>query len=206
MAINSDTITELALRDARNSVIFALEVDRVSAGSDILENLISQSSLRIDELKGMIAESSSLIDELTPKADMLDYALAASCGLLTGLIDIFLIGKPGESPLGDWTDKQFDAAVKGFAGLCGWNPAKGYEDSLDSAIRFLEKKFPVNYDQIYERSFGQAVKDMSPKNHHIKSLGHCPDLLGLFFFNNGSIQRNIDFYQSWRMDHWHCLF
>jgi hypothetical protein len=140
------------LRDAHDSAVFTFEVDRVLAGNGILDNLISRSSLQIDELKGMIAETNSSIDELTPKADILDYALAVSCGLLTGLIDIFLVGKPGESPLGDWTDKQFDRAIKRFAGFCGWNPSEGYEDSLDSAIRFLEKKFPINYDQIHGRS------------------------------------------------------
>ena len=28
--------------------------------------------------------------------------------------------------------------------MCGWDPKKGKEDSIASAIGFLEKKFPVN--------------------------------------------------------------
>ena len=38
---------------------------------------------------------------LTPECDKLDYILSASSGALCGIIDVFLVGKPGESPLGD---------------------------------------------------------------------------------------------------------
>lgn len=50
-------------------------------------------------------ETIDSIKELKPYCDKLDYILAASSGALCGVLDIFLIGKPGESPFGDITDK-----------------------------------------------------------------------------------------------------
>ncbi|OBU03946.1 hypothetical protein AYY17_09420 [Morganella psychrotolerans] len=46
------------------------------------------------------------------------------------------------------------------------------------------KGFKVNYDQATTHGTNGtdgAVKNLSPKNHHLKSLGHSPDLIGLFF-------------------------
>lgn len=116
---------------------------------------------------------------LKPECDKLDYILAASSGVLCGVIDIFLVGKPGESPLGDVTDKWFAARTMDFAKLC--HPEKKDFDSLDSALRFLEKEFKVPYDQTGLGDAGRAIFDLNAKNHHFKSLAHNPSLLGLFF-------------------------
>lgn len=124
-------------------------------------------------------ETVKSIKGLKPDCDKLDYVLAASSGALCGVIDIFLVGKPGESPLGDISDKWFANRTIDFAKLFGWN-SKGNE-SLSSAIGFLEKKFKVPYDQ---RGVGDAasfVFDLNPTNHHFKSLAHNPSLCGLFF-------------------------
>ena len=125
-------------------------------------------------------ETIQSVSDLQPDCDKLDYALAASAGVLCGLIDVFLVGKPGESPVGDVTDKWFAERTKGFAKLCGWGGKE--EGSVSSAMRFLEKKFAVPYDQ---RGLGDAISDVLPEvntqNHHFMSLGHNPTLLGLFF-------------------------
>lgn len=60
-------------------------------------------------------------------------------------LSIFLVGKPGESPVGDVTDKWFENRTKDFAKLCGWNYINNA--SLSSAIRHLEQKFKIPYDQ-----------------------------------------------------------
>ena len=122
----------------------------------------------VDSIKGLKSDS-----------DKLDYILAASSGALCGFIDIFLVGKPGESPLGDITDKWFAARTMDFAKLC--HPEKKNFESLDSALRFLEKEFKVPYDQTGLGDAGRAVFDLTAKNHHFKSLAHNPSLLGLFF-------------------------
>lgn len=127
----------------------------------------------------VLNETVDSIKAMNPNCDQLDYVLAASFGTLCGIIDIFLVGKPGESPLGNVTDKWFDARTMDFAKLC--HPKKKKFDDLDSALRFLEKEFKVPYDQTGLGDAGRSVFDLTAKNHHFKSLAHNPSLLGLFF-------------------------
>lgn len=114
------------------------------------------------------------------ECDKYDYLTAVGCGVVGGLIDIFLVGAPGSSILGSWTDKQVDSVVRKFAKLSGWSPIEGKENSVASAIGFLEKKFKVNYDQRHTADVGN-VFNMNTRNHHIMSLAHSPDIIGLFF-------------------------
>lgn len=114
------------------------------------------------------------------KCDKYDYLAAVACGAVGGMIDIFLVGAPGNSVLGTWTDSQVDNAVMGFAKVVGWNPKETQKSSPASAIGFLEKKFKVNYDQRHSADVGNLF-DMSTKNHHMMSLSHSPDIVGLFF-------------------------
>lgn len=114
------------------------------------------------------------------KCDKYDYLAAACCGVIGGLVDVFFVGAPGESQLANWTDAQIDNMVKGFAKAIGWNPRENQQNNVASAIGFLEKRFKVNYDQRYSPDVS-GLFNMSTKNHHIKSLSHSPDIVGLFF-------------------------
>lgn len=96
-----------------------------------------------------------------------DYLCSVACGAIAGLLDIFFVGAPSESALGQWTDKQVDTAVMKFASMTGWKPAAGKESNAASAIGYLERKFKVNYDQRHTADVG-GVFAMSTKNHHIK--------------------------------------
>jgi hypothetical protein len=115
------------------------------------------------------------------KCDKYDYLAAVACGAIGGVVDVFLVGSPldGKSVLGSWTDKQVDNVVMHFAKKLGWNGESG---NIKSAIGYLENRvngtgFRVNYDQISS----PQIPEMSTKNHHMKSLGHSPDIIGLFF-------------------------
>lgn len=125
------------------------------------------------------------------KCDKYDYLIAVACGALGGLIDIFLVGAPGDSVLGKWTDKQVDNAVMGFARKMGWNPKAKNMDNVNSAVGFLEhgknngksgdfQGFKVNYDQRKPGDVNNAFT-IAPGTHHMMSLGHSPDIVGLFF-------------------------
>lgn len=114
------------------------------------------------------------------KCDKYDYLLAVACGAIGGMIDIFLVGAPADSWLEKWTDAQVDNVVKGFAKLSGWSPTAEKAGNVASAIGFLEKKFKVNYDQRYAADVNDLF-NMSTKNHHMMSLAHSPDIIGLFF-------------------------
>lgn len=148
--------------------------DRFSFTTSIETALISAET-EIQRLE----ETIKSVESLRPSCDKLDYALAASSGVLCGIIDIFLVGKPGESPAGEVTDKWFANRTTDFAKLCGWD-GKG-DDPQSSAIRFLEKKFKIPYDQRGAGDAASNIFDLNPSNHHFKSLGHNPTLLGLFF-------------------------
>lgn len=125
------------------------------------------------------------------KCDKYDYLAAVACGALGGLIDIFLVGAPGDSALGTWTDEQTDHMVMTFARKIGWNPKKENCHDVKSAIGYLEhgknngkadefQGFRVNYDQSHSGDVG-GLFTMATKNHHMKSLAHSPDIIGLFF-------------------------
>lgn len=114
------------------------------------------------------------------KCDKYDYLISVACGAVGGMVDIFLVGAPGDSVLGNWTDAQVDNAVKGFAKISGWSPKADKADSVASAIGFLEKKFKVNYDHRHSADVHNLF-NMSAKNHHMMSLAHSPDVIGLFF-------------------------
>ena len=112
--------------------------------------------------------------------DRWDYALAASCGVLAGLVDAFLVGAPGKSLLGGLSDNAADQLVEKFSSALGWKGPRGNADSTRSAIGFLERKFQINYDHRHGGDVG-GLFEMSASNHHIKSLAHSPSPVGLLF-------------------------
>lgn len=152
----------------------------VPSCTDRILYAIKEAEKEIYELE----ETINSINDLKPQCDKTDYALAASSGCLCGIIDVFLVGKPGESLLGGITDKWFDSKVQLFAKICGWKgPKKSNTNPLKSAIGFLERRFKIPYDQIGTNLQGKYILglDLSPKSHHFKSLAHNPTILGLFF-------------------------
>ena len=132
-------------------------------------------------LEGLInKQTDTSVIRYRDKCDKYDYLIAIGTGAIAGIVDIMFVGSPMDSKLGKWTDAQVDNCVKAFAKTSGWSPRAGKENSTSSAIGFLEKKFSVNYDQRHSGDVGRAFS-MSAKNHHMKSLAHSPDVIGLFF-------------------------
>ncbi len=122
-------------------------------------------------------------EELTYKnaqCDKYDYMIAGTAGVLGGLIDILFVGAPKEGILTKMADEAVDKSVIKFASFCGWKGDPNKPNAIASALRDLEKRFKVNYDQATGKATNDLL-DMSTKNHHIKNLGHWPDLIGLFF-------------------------
>ncbi len=158
------------------------ERQNISLDDDPFKNLMTKSQ--------QVAIQKRIHEEFTLKnadCDMYDYMIAGTCGVIGGLIDVLFIGTPGNSKLGDITDEQANKITETFASFVGWDRDKAIQkgsDTTASAIGFLEKKFQVNYDQA--TTYGKngtagAVPNLSMSNHHLKSLGHSPDIIGLFF-------------------------
>ena len=164
-----DAIMLLELGIAEDGYEFASDIKTALAGAEV----------ELSAITSKLNESTSTLKKLTPDCDKTDYILAACSGAICGVMDIFLVGKPGESPVGDITDKWFENRTMDFAKMCGWDDSNN--NSLSAAIKYLEKKFKIPYDQRGAGDAASWVFDLSPKNHHFKSLGHNPTLLGLFF-------------------------
>lgn len=112
--------------------------------------------------------------------DRLDYMIGAFSGVVSGLVDSFFVGMPGNSKLGNWTNKQTDQFVIRTAKMLKHNPRNNGKSEIANAISFFEERYTVNYDQATGKAAG-SVFNMSMSNHHIKSLGHSPDIVGLLF-------------------------
>lgn len=130
--------------------------------------------------------------------DKYDYLMGAFIGLFSGILDVIYVGKPGDSMLGNWTDKKTNDLVMNFAKWKGYTPKDG-TPNLQNAIQFLERQYPVNYDHAKSKDTGYLVGHMTPKNHHLKSLGHSPDLIGLAFAILDQFQGKSSFYDNGKL-------
>lgn len=104
------------------AVLFELNIenDRCIFPNTISDAIIDANK-ELKDLEDKLNETLETIRLLTPECDKLDYILSASSGALCGIMDVFLVGKPGESPLGDITDKWFANRTIDFAKICGYN-------------------------------------------------------------------------------------
>ena len=177
--------------DNKKAIVLELSVDKDKYifPSSISEALVEASD-ELNNLDDQLNETLKTIKKLTPNCDKYDYILSASSGALCGIIDVFLVGKPGESPLGDITDEWFANRTIDFAKLCGY---QGEKDSLSSAVSYLEQKFKIPYDQSVGGGVFRELINLTPSNHHFKSLGHNPTLLGLFFSILNQFTNTSDF-------------
>ena len=114
------------------------------------------------------------------KLDKYDFLMSAVIGIFSGLMDVFFVGKPGDGMLTQWTDKKTEDLVIKFA---EWQSGKSFtgENARQNAIQFLERNAKIPYDHATTAATGGMVQNLYTKNHHLKSLGHSPDLIGLAF-------------------------
>ena len=163
----------------KNKLIFDIEINEEN--SKIFSDIEKEQLAAENELKKIheeYSENIKTLEKITSNCDKMDYILAICSGSICGMLDIFLVRKPGESKFEEITDKWFEDRTKDFAKICGWNSDN---NSIKSAIKYLEKKFKIPYDQRGAGDAASWVFDLTPQNHHFKSLAHNPTLLGLYF-------------------------
>ena len=181
---------------------FTPVIFNVTAGESMFESYptIEDAILSAEDEIQSVNETIDTIGQLKTRCDKTDYVLAASSGVICGLIDIFLVGKPKGSVLGALTDKWFDDRILGFTNKLRWfnskfikHGKKGLKPFSDSkaAKRWLQLIFKIPYDQTHWGPAAESVFILNTDNHHFVSLPHNPSLLGLFFsildqFNNTS--------------------
>lgn len=101
--------------------------------------------------------------------DKTDYIVAASCGVLTGLLDIFWVGEFSLSSAQEWGRNNANRFVIKVAQLQGYKKSE-----LEGAIRFLEKDAPIPSDQMTS-VWGGGLQ------HHFRDFSHHASIGGLVF-------------------------
>ena len=141
----------------------------LSVGNNItLESLFTEEELRSNEqaIKRLNQEYNHI-----HHLDEYDVAIAASAGILAGVLDILLVGVPHKTPDGlkggplsnyvrDWFEKKF------------------LEEEMEKLANSKVSKVP--FDAQDNRNTTEYVQGLSAYYHRLLSLGHDP-LLGLLF-------------------------
>jgi len=161
---------------------------------DVRQRHIIEGTASVDELLSeaqvKIAKLNSNIDKLTNHADGIDYAIAVTSGIITGIIDATIVGEWNFAEAKKDTYKKVDSKVIDFAkkqpdyeryckyalegkGMLRIKPKDS--DRLDTAIEFLEWNFHLPGDGAYRvGNFG-----IDGKTHRIDDLCHHPTIVGL---------------------------
>ena len=169
-----NSLVSLKTQEGNLDVIYEIKPYEFVSDSNIREStLFAQKIRNIDftliQKNISLDEVESQIEKYTSNADSIDYILAVSSGILSGLIDILFVGDFSLDRGTQWGKDRVDNFVLSVAKM------KGYEgDKLDGAVRFLEKKYPIPADSATNIFGGGAT-------HHLKDFSHHPTPLGLMF-------------------------
>ena len=151
-------------------VVFSDKVPLLEAGSDTCANdgVITQSCRSTYQGPTQRLSDEIQWDSHVDKADKLDYAVAASSGVIAGLIDVFYVGELSLDRANAWGREQIEKVVMKVARIEGYTG-----DDLQGAIRMLEKLHPMAADGVAEK-FGAGL-------HHYRDFSHHFSIGGLFF-------------------------
>lgn len=136
----------------------------------IIEESLLDIDNRIHNIQNIINEYNADIERLTNQADVFDNLVAVSSGVLCGLIDSFFVGEFNFEELKADSNKHINKFIEAYARKNGYDG----EGRLKGAINFLEKKFPVDQDNIWK-----ATHISSTRLHHLEDIAHHPTPVGL---------------------------
>ena len=109
------------------------------------------------------------LDSLSSGAEMSDYLVAASSGLLCGCLDILWLGEFSLEQGRSIAKDKVDWLVIKMAKACGCT-----KEDPSSCVKFLEGKFRIPSD-------GNASSFGGGKFHHLRDFAHHPTIFGLLF-------------------------
>ena len=114
-------------------------------------------------------EDSTKWEPRVDEADKLDYIVAVSSGVLSGLIDVFYVGELSLDRASEWGRDRIEKVVMKVARVEGYSG-----DDLSDAIKTLEKNHPLAADG-NTNDFGGGLQ------HHLRDFSHHFSIGGLFF-------------------------
>lgn len=159
---NQDTQAEYSVRSLVNA--------EHNNERTIIEESLLDIDNRIHNIQNIINEYNTDIERLTNQADVFDNLVAVSSGVLCGLIDSFFVGEFNFEELKADSNKYINKFIEAYARKNGYDG----EGRLKGAINFLEKKFPVDQDNIWK-----ATHISSTRLHHLEDIAHHPTPVGL---------------------------
>ncbi len=108
-------------------------------------------------------------NEFVDEPDKADYLLASSCGILTGMLDVFCIPDCSVSSMAKMGKVLANRVVVRVAHL------KGCKDKdLKKCIAYLEKQAPIPSDAVTPEFGGGS-------QHHFRDFAHHASIGGMFF-------------------------
>ena len=161
-----------------NELPFKLEYDDVVVDCEIADEndkRIAELDSQIEELNKKLAKKERKKELLTCEADKIDYIVAASVGLLTGIIDAVFVDDLDLRKCREIGDVQVESLVKKL----------GHNNDLSKAVKNLEK------NKMNSLASDSNLADFGGGNqHHLRDFAHHPTLAGLLFSLLGQITGN----------------
>lgn len=159
---------------------------------------------QLEATQKKVNEINKEIDKLTCHADGVDYTVAVACGILTGAIDVFLLGEFDFIGSKEVVNERIDEFVKSKATQMRKSDAlenavkKAKEKGVDEekineikkniendlinkpmdktkAVKFFEDKYSIPSDNVWNTK-GSTI---SSKSHHLDDVAHHPTIIGL---------------------------
>ncbi len=121
------------------------------------------------DLDKIICDLEDQLDLLSSQTDKYDYLLSVSSGILCGMLDILWAGEFSLERGRNIASEKIDAFVKKTAKMLGCE-----DNDLQSAVKFLERKFPIPSD-------GNTPDFGGVRQHHLRDFAHHPTIIGLIF-------------------------
>ncbi len=127
------------------------------------ESSLADIQRKLDENAKKLGIIDEKIDRLTNKADSMDYAVAISSGIISGLIDSFFVGEFSLSEARKWGDETIKKKINGIA----------KKNDILKSVDKLEKKTKHYVGDEAQNFFGDG------RSHHFYDFTHHKSLLGL---------------------------
>lgn len=121
------------------------------------------------DIDRILFDLDSQVDSLSSQADKFDYLVSIGSGLLCASLDILWVGDFSLERGRAIADEKVNAFVTKAAKMLGFEG-----EDLESAVRFLEGKFPIPSDG-NTPTFGGGLQ------HHLQDFAHHPTIVGLVF-------------------------